>query len=168
MIRDVNNFDLIVIGSGSGLDVVKAAAQKGLKVALIEKDRMGGTCLNRGCIPSKLLIHSADIMQAIKRSDIFGINIEGNISVDFTKIVSRVNHLVDSASEEIREAYNSVDNPKLFFSNCRFIGTKELLLQEEVLPGPTSVRVSSGSNHRSGRSSTGNDQTVTAEKILIA
>ena len=167
MIRDVNNFDLIVIGSGSGLDVAKAAAQKGLKVALIEKDRMGGTCLNRGCIPSKLLIHSADIMEAIKRSDIFGISIIGNISVDFTKIVSRVNTLVDSASEEIREAYHRIDNPKLFFSNCRFIGTKELLLQEEIMPRPTSTSVPYGNNHRSDGGMV-NGQTVTAEKILVA
>jgi mycothione reductase len=59
-------FDLIVIGGGSGLDIANAAAQQGLKVAIIEKDRLGGTCLNRGCIPSKLLIHSADIIETIK------------------------------------------------------------------------------------------------------
>jgi mycothione reductase len=61
------NFDLIVIGSGSGLDVANAAAsQNGLKVAIIEKDMMGGTCLNRGCIPSKLLIRSADVAETIQ------------------------------------------------------------------------------------------------------
>ena len=60
---DMRDFDLIVIGSGSGLDVANAAAQHGMKVAIIEKSRMGGTCLNRGCIPSKLLIHSADVAE---------------------------------------------------------------------------------------------------------
>jgi len=59
--KNVKKFDLIVIGSGAGLDVASAAAQTGMKVAIVEKNRMGGTCLNRGCIPSKLLIHSADI-----------------------------------------------------------------------------------------------------------
>jgi mycothione reductase len=54
MKNKLQTFDLIVIGSGSGLDVVNAAAQHGLKAAIIQKDRMGGTCLNRGCIPSKL------------------------------------------------------------------------------------------------------------------
>ena len=59
----MKKFDLIVIGSGSGLDVANAAAkEKGFKVAIIEKDKLGGTCLNRGCIPSKLLIHSAYII----------------------------------------------------------------------------------------------------------
>ena len=50
------------------MDVANAAAQRGLRVALIEKNRMGGTCLNRGCIPSKLLIHSADVAETIKRA----------------------------------------------------------------------------------------------------
>ena len=59
----MKEFDLIVIGGGSGLDIANAAAQQGLKVAIIEKGRLGGTCLNRGCIPSKLLIHSADIVE---------------------------------------------------------------------------------------------------------
>lgn len=63
----MQKFDLIVIGSGSGLDVANAATQNGLKVAVIEKDRMSGTCLNRGCIPSKLLIHSADVAEIIER-----------------------------------------------------------------------------------------------------
>ena len=67
IIDELQKFDLIVIGSGSGLDVANAATQNGLKVAVIEKDRMGGTCLNRGCIPSKLLIHSADVAEIIER-----------------------------------------------------------------------------------------------------
>lgn len=66
IIDELQKFDLIVIGSGSGLDVANAATQNGLKVAVIEKDRMGGTCLNRGCIPSKLLIHSADVAEIIE------------------------------------------------------------------------------------------------------
>ena len=62
----MQEFDLVVIGNGSGLDVASAAAEHGWKVAIIEKDRMGGTCLNRGCIPPKLLIHSADVAEVIR------------------------------------------------------------------------------------------------------
>jgi ribulose 1,5-bisphosphate synthetase/thiazole synthase len=51
--KNIEKFDLIVIGAGSGLTVANAIFQHGLRVAVIEKDRMGGTCLNRGCIPSK-------------------------------------------------------------------------------------------------------------------
>ena len=82
----MREFDLIVVGGGSGLDVASAAAQHGLKVAIIEKDRMGGTCLNRGCIPSKLLIHSANVAEIIRQSDTFGIKVN-DFSIDFEKII---------------------------------------------------------------------------------
>ena len=140
-------FDLIVIGSGSGLDVANAAAsQHGLKVAIIEKDKMGGTCLNRGCIPSKLLIHSADVAEVIKNAGIFGIKVDG-FSVDFEKIIERVNTITDSHSAAIRKSYENSDNPKLFAKECRFIGKKNIAL------GGTNV----------------NDEVIiTAENILIA
>jgi mycothione reductase len=123
------NFDLIVIGSGSGLDVANAAAsQNGLKVAIIEKDMMSGTCLNRGCIPSKLLIHSANVAETIRRANIFGINTD-NFSVDFEKIVKRVNNMTDANSEAIRKSYQNLDNPKLFLKECKFVGKKKLHLK---------------------------------------
>ena len=53
---------MIVIGSGSGLEVSSEAAERGLSVAVVEHGPFGGTCLNRGCIPSKMLIHSAGVI----------------------------------------------------------------------------------------------------------
>jgi dihydrolipoamide dehydrogenase len=117
----MQKYDLIVIGSGSGLDVANAAYQHGLKVAVIEKDRMGGTCLNRGCIPSKLLIHSADVAETIKCAHLFGIKVDG-FSVDFQKIVERVNDIVDSNSGNIKNAFQGIENPKLFSKQCKFVG----------------------------------------------
>jgi len=121
----MREFDLIVIGSGSGLDVANAVAQDGLRVAIVEKARMGGTCLNRGCIPSKLLIHSADVAETIKGAGQFGINV-GEYSVDFEKIVSRTNNIVDSDSDGIRRAFSEIDNPKLFPHEGRFVGEKTI------------------------------------------
>jgi len=138
------NFDLIVIGSGSGLGVANAAAsQDGIKVAIIEKDMMGGTCLNRGCIPSKLLIHSANVAETIRRAHIFGINTD-NFSVDFEKIVKRVNNMTDANSEAIRKSYQNIDNPKLFSKECKFVGEKKIAFKDDETT------------------------TVTADKILIA
>jgi len=128
----VLEFDLIVIGSGSGLDVANAVAQHGLRVAIIEKDRMGGTCLNRGCIPSKLLIHSADVMETIKSAAQFGINVSG-ISIDFEKIVSRTNRIVDTDSDGIRQAFSHVENPKLFPYECRFVGPKTVSVGGQMI-----------------------------------
>ena len=123
----MEKFDLIVIGSGSGLTVANAIFQHGLRVAVIEKDRMGGTCLNRGCIPSKLLIHSANVAETIKRAHIFGIKVDG-FTVDFQAMVERVNNITDSSSEQIENAFKGVENPKLSSEECRFVGEKILSL----------------------------------------
>ncbi len=61
----MNRFDLIVVGSGSGLEVSSEAAERGLSVAVVEEGPFSRTCLNRGCIPSKMLIHSANVMETI-------------------------------------------------------------------------------------------------------
>jgi len=97
----VQQFDLIVIGSGSGLDVANAIAQQGLKVAIIEKGPLGGTCLNRGCIPSKMLIHSADVVETINSAHLFGIKTKG-YEIDFASIVSRVNEIVDNNAKALQ------------------------------------------------------------------
>lgn len=125
-------FDLIVIGSGSGLDVANAAAESGLKVAIVEKSRMGGTCLNRGCIPSKLLIHSADVAETIRTASTFGIIVEG-YSVNFRQIVERSNSIVDSDSDKIMAAFSTVENPKLFHGEGKFIAEKTLEVNGEVI-----------------------------------
>ena len=138
----MRKFDLIVIGSGSGLDVAKAIAQHGPKVAIVERSKMGGTCLNTGCIPSKLLLHSADVAETIKRAHLFGINTNG-FSVDFRRIVERVNTIIDNDSEKIKNALKGLDNPKLISKECKFIGVKTLSCE-------------------------GNNEELTAEKILIA
>ncbi|MDQ5870520.1 MAG: dihydrolipoyl dehydrogenase [Thermoproteota archaeon] len=138
----MQKFDLIVIGSGSGLDVAKAIAHHGHKVAIVERTKMGGTCLNRGCIPSKLLLLSADVAETIKKAHIFGINPNG-FSIDFRKIVESVNTIIDNDSDRIKNAFKGLDNPKLFSTECKFIGVKTL---------------SCGSNK----------EELTAEKILIA
>jgi mycothione reductase len=130
--KNIKKFDLIVVGSGAGLEVASAAAQSGMKVAIVEKNRMGGTCLNRGCIPSKLLIHSADVAQTIKTAGLFGIHVE-KYSIDFQKIVKRVNGIIDLDSDNIRNAFNDSENPKLFPLECKFVDEKTLLVGKEKI-----------------------------------
>lgn len=65
----MKKFDVIVVGSGAGLEVAAFAAEKDLSVAIVEEGPLGGTCLNRGCISSKMLIHSSDVVETIKSSD---------------------------------------------------------------------------------------------------
>jgi mycothione reductase len=139
----MQEFDLIVIGAGSGLEVAKAAAQQGMKVAIVERGKMGGTCLNRGCIPSKMLIHAADIVETIKSARQFGIDIAG-FSFDFEKIVSQTNNFTDSVSSGITNVFSNMENPKLFAHESRFIDRKTLSVGDEIIRADK-ILIASGS-----------------------
>ncbi len=89
----MDQFDVIVIGSGSGMLVASAAVDQGLKVALVEHGKMGGTCINVGCVPSKMLIYTADVIASIKDGGQLGINATLD-SVDFNNIMHRMRELV--------------------------------------------------------------------------
>lgn len=119
----MEKYDYIVIGAGSGLDVANALSQTG-RVAIIEKDKMGGTCLNRGCIPSKVLIHSANVAETIKKAPIFGINVK-EFSVDLKKMMKRTyDEFIDQESSNIKESLKDSDNPVLFDDKCKFVDSK--------------------------------------------
>lgn len=130
----VENFDLIVIGSGSGLDVANAAAVHGMRVAIIESGPVGGTCLNRGCIPSKMLLHVADLMENMRSSQKFSISTD-KISVDFPKIVKEVSDFVDGESRDIEKYLSNAKNPKLFRGIAEFTGIKELRVGNRLISG---------------------------------
>ena len=83
----MKKYDVSVIGSGGGAKITSPAARIGLKVACIEKDALGGTCLIRGCIPSKMLIHSADIAAHIKEASKFNIDVDQNFKVNFDELI---------------------------------------------------------------------------------
>ncbi|HEY6738165.1 MAG TPA: FAD-dependent oxidoreductase, partial [Actinopolymorphaceae bacterium] len=68
------SFDLVILGGGSGgYACAIRAAELGLSVALIEKDRLGGTCLHRGCIPTKALLHAGEVADAAREGTSFGV-----------------------------------------------------------------------------------------------
>jgi len=73
-VADANHFDVVILGAGSGgYACALRAAQLGLTVALVEKDRLGGTCLHVGCIPTKALLHAAEVADAARHADQFGV-----------------------------------------------------------------------------------------------
>ncbi|MFX1453643.1 MAG: dihydrolipoyl dehydrogenase [Promethearchaeota archaeon] len=98
-------YDIIVIGGGpGGYHSAIRAAQYGATVALIEKDKVGGTCLNRGCIPTKALYSSAKIMEDIQeKSKEFGILLPEKPKVDFKTVVERKNKIINEMVAEIEQ-----------------------------------------------------------------
>jgi len=132
--QNMEHFDIIVIGAGSGLEIVDKASNMGLKVALIESGPMGGTCLNRGCIPSKMLIHSADVAEIIQNADKFGIKQKG-YSVNFRKIVSRVSKIVDKDARDIEKAIKADKKITVFKTEGKFVGKKTLKVGSKTISG---------------------------------
>lgn len=98
---------IAVLGAGpGGYEAAIYAAKKGAEVTLIEKNALGGTCLNRGCIPTKALLASYDAYQSVKDCDDFGINVTGEISVDYEKIINRKNKIVSNLVKGINYLEN--------------------------------------------------------------
>jgi len=130
----MKKFDVIVIGAGTGLEIVSFAAGRGMKVALIEEGVMGGTCLNRGCIPSKMLIHAADVAETIKSAGKFGISAKID-SVDLASLVKRVSETVDDDSKNIEESLREDNNVTIYKTRGKFVGDKTLEVAGETIVG---------------------------------
>ncbi len=121
----VDKFDLMVIGSGSGLEISAEASDRGMSVAVVEEGPFGGTCLNRGCIPSKMLIHCADVVETIKRAHLFGIEAHlGKIDWDF--IMKRTYQEIDQDAENIESGNRNTENITVFKGSGRFVADKTL------------------------------------------
>src|SRR2546430_6440792 len=99
----MEKFDVVIIGSGPGGYVAAIrAGQLGLKTAVIERDtRYGGTCLLRGCIPTKALLRDAHLLQEIRKASQQGLFKTGEIGIDFTKIQERKNDIVDKLAKGV-------------------------------------------------------------------
>ncbi|MBI4149240.1 dihydrolipoyl dehydrogenase [Candidatus Woesearchaeota archaeon] len=128
----MQKFDLIVIGGGSGLSVSSAAAAKGMKVAVVEEGPLGGTCLNRGCIPSKMLIHAADVAETITSAGKFWITAKYQ-KIDFQRLVHHVSSTVDADAQMIERGNKSNKSITLFKGTGRFIAKKTLQVGNQVL-----------------------------------
>lgn len=124
-------FDFMVVGSGSGLDVANVAAERGQSVAVVEKGPLGGTCLNRGCIPSKRLLYHADVLETVERADEFHVDVDVT-AVRFADIVREVTAHVEADAESIRRGLRSAAAHTLFEGEGRFVGDRTI----EVVDGP--------------------------------
>ena len=120
-----HKYDLTVIGAGpGGYTAAIAAAQHGMKVALIESCETGGTCLNRGCIPAKTLLHSAELYREMKDAESIGIKAE-NLSYDMEAIYRRKDEVVNGIREGI-ESLVKANKIDLFNGTASILSAKEV------------------------------------------
>jgi mycothione reductase len=138
----MDNFDLIVVGSGAGMHVASKASQDGFKVALLEHGPIGGTCLNSGCIPSKMLIYPADVIRTLQDSEAVGVR--GRIEdIDFSKIMGRMHSVVDDSRHEMESSIEADSNMTWYKNTGEFIADYTLKAGDRTLTAPQIV-VASG------------------------
>ena len=131
----MKEYDVIVIGSGSGMIIVNQALSHGAKVALIDKGpRLGGTCLNYGCIPSKMLIHVADRVMEIEKAQELGVAAKLD-SIDFSAIMGRMRKSRDEGEKEVSEGIRHLDGLDLFESEAHFVDDYTLEVGGERIKG---------------------------------
>ena len=131
------NFNIGIIGGGpAGYTAAFQARKKGLSVVLFEKDKIGGTCLNKGCIPTKAILHSAEIFEEMKCVADLGINVE-NISVDYAKVVERKDKIVEklrkSLELSLKNAGVVVVNTEASIEDGKIIANGETYICEKIV-----------------------------------
>lgn len=126
---DTRNLDLAILGSGPGGYVAAIrAAQLGMKVAIIEKENLGGVCLNWGCIPTKALLKSAEVAHVIKRANEFGLK-AGDIEVDFSAIIKRSRQVANRLSKGVSFLMKK-HNVQIFEGTGQFKNAKKLVVTD--------------------------------------
>jgi dihydrolipoamide dehydrogenase len=148
-----NDFDLVVLGAGTGgYSAAFRAAQLGLKVALVDEDKIGGTCLHRGCIPTKALLESAGLVDRIRHAKSLGINLPGEPSIDYEAMAANKDAVV-----------------KRMWTGLKSLVTKNKVTWVEGrgrLEGPSKVRVlQPGEDGTPGK---GGERVLQATNIILA
>lgn len=130
----MREFDLIVIGGGSGTAVGDAAADRGGDVAVVEPGPLGGACVTRGCVPSKGLIHRADVVEEIRRAGEFGVD-AGLEGVDFASITAEIEEAVYEKAENMERQLRESEDKTLFDAEAEFVDERTVAVDGEELRG---------------------------------
>lgn len=138
-----HSFDVVILGGGSGgYAAALRSAQLGKTVALVEKDKLGGTCLHRGCIPTKALLHSAEIADNTREAENFGVNASFH-SIDMPKVNSYRDGIIDKLFKGLTGLVNS-KNITVVAGEGRLTGPKTVTVNGDNFTG-TNVVLATGS-----------------------
>jgi mycothione reductase len=131
----MEEYDLIIIGSGAGMNVASKAVQGGLRVALVEHGLMGGTCLNTGCIPSKILLYPADVIRELQEAGRIGVE-AAVTSVDFSLILRRMRSFVKVDREQMEQGLSMVEGLTWYRETGEFVDEHQLRVGEQTITAP--------------------------------
>ena len=130
----MKNYDIIVIGSGCGTIIADEAVAHGFETALVDRGPLGGTCLNVGCIPSKILIYPADRIAEIEESKKLGISVAIS-NIDFKSVMARMRRTVRENQSHIREGIKQARKLDFYEGEGRFTADYTLEVNGEKIRG---------------------------------
>src|SRR5215469_341204 len=131
------DFDVIVIGTGqSGPFLAFRMATAGQRVAIIERSRFGGTCVNTGCIPTKTLVASAYNAHMVRRAADFGVQVPGTASVDIKRVKARKDEISGKSRTGVESMLEKTPNCTVYRGHARFESPKEVSVGGELLTAP--------------------------------
>jgi mycothione reductase len=139
----MKEYDIIVIGSGCGMNIVEEALAHGLSVALVDKGPLGGTCANLGCIPSKMLIFPADRIAEIQEAKKLGVEAEIK-NIDFSFIMERMRKFVQDNQEHMRQGISQAENLDFYEGEGHFVSDYTIEVNGEKIKGDK-IFIASGS-----------------------
>ena len=114
-------YDAIVIGTGqSGPPLAGRLSREGLRVAVIERSLIGGTCVNVGCTPTKALVASDRVAHMARRGGDFGVVIEGAIPVDMKRVMARMKEIASQSNQGVTRWLEGMENVTLLRGHARF------------------------------------------------
>jgi pyruvate/2-oxoglutarate dehydrogenase complex dihydrolipoamide dehydrogenase (E3) component len=129
-----NPYHLVVVGAGpAGLNAAQVAVREGAKVALVERDLLGGTCLNQGCIPSKTIIRTSRLYREMRDAEQFGGRMPSGIVVDFPAVMQRVRRIRARLSEGASAERLTGMGIDVFHGDARFASPDSLVADRSVL-----------------------------------
>src|ERR687891_1006133 len=127
-------YDAIIIGTGqAGPSLAVRLAGAGMKVAIVERKRFGGTCVNTGCIPTKTLIASARAAHIARSAREYGLVIDSSIAVDMKRVKERKDAVVRLSNEGVEKWLKSTQNLTVYEGHARFTGAHQLGVGDELL-----------------------------------
>ncbi|OLZ42262.1 dihydrolipoamide dehydrogenase [Natrinema saccharevitans] len=124
----METYDIVVLGGGSGSQVATAAAERGLEAAVVEPGPLGGACITRGCVPSKALIHRADVIEAVRGAEAFGVDAQLN-GVDYDGITDAIHETVFAKADGQEASMRDAANVTLYRGEGRFVDDRTVAVE---------------------------------------
>ncbi|MGZ5909940.1 MAG: FAD-containing oxidoreductase [Reyranella sp.] len=130
----MTNYDAIIIGTGqAGPALARRLAGAGMKVAIIERGRFGGTCVNTGCTPTKTLVASAYAAHVARRGADFGFSTAGGVKVDMKRVKARKDDVVGLSTRAVERSLTTLENGRVYRGHARFVSPREVEIGAEIL-----------------------------------